>query len=69
MQGSRNIFRTAFSMNLLEDGDMWMQMIISCNRTVHTYDEGLARDISRTIVDNYLPLLRKFAAVMRGEMA
>ena len=69
IRGSRDAFRTALSMDLIADGDMWMQMIVSRNRTVHTYDESLARDLSRTIVRDYLPLFKDLASVMRGEIA
>ncbi len=68
IRGSRDAFRMALNMNLINDGDTWMQMIVSRNRAVHTYDESLARDIGRTIVDDYLPLFKNFADVMRGEM-
>jgi nucleotidyltransferase substrate binding protein (TIGR01987 family) len=69
IRGSRDAFRTALSMDLIADGDMWMQMIVSRNRTVHTYDESVARDLSRTIVRDYLSLFKDLANVMRGEIA
>ena len=69
IRGSRDAFRTALSMDLIADGDMWMQMIVSRNRTVHTYDESVARDLSRTIVRDYLSLFKDLANVMRGGIA
>ncbi len=37
--GSRSASRLAFSLGLVEDGQVWMDMLESRNRTVHTYDE------------------------------
>lgn len=68
IRGSRDAFRMALNMNLIGDGDTWMQMIASRNRTVHTYDESLARELSHTIVRDYLPCFKDLADVMRGEM-
>ncbi len=39
--GSRTAVRLAFNLGLLEDGQLWMDMIESRNRTVHAYDESI----------------------------
>ena len=36
--GSRSAVRLAFNMGLIEQGQIWMDMIESRNRTVHAYD-------------------------------
>ena len=37
IMGSRDATRDAFKKGLLENGEAWMQMIITRNKAVHTY--------------------------------
>ncbi len=43
--GSRDAIRNAFSLNLISDGDMWMDMIKSRIKTSHTYNDETAQEI------------------------
>jgi nucleotidyltransferase substrate binding protein (TIGR01987 family) len=56
IQGSRDIFRLAFKMGLIDDGSKWMDMIQSKIQTVHTYDEKIANKIVDLILNHYYPL-------------
>lgn len=51
--GSRDATKEAFNLGLIEDGEVWMQMIKSRNITSHTYDEGTATEIIILIKDFY----------------
>ncbi|WP_077369582.1 nucleotidyltransferase substrate binding protein [Anaerosalibacter sp. Marseille-P3206] len=51
--GSRDATKKAFLLDLIEDGDIWMQMIKSRNLTSHTYDESTADDIITLVKDLY----------------
>jgi nucleotidyltransferase substrate binding protein (TIGR01987 family) len=62
--GSRSAIREAFNKDLLEDGQSWMEMIESQNRTVHTYDEAILEEEFHKVVDRYYPLLVKFRSKM-----
>jgi nucleotidyltransferase substrate binding protein (TIGR01987 family) len=53
IQGSRDAFRTAFKQGLIEDGETWMNMIESRIQTTHTYNESVASDIAKDIINNY----------------
>jgi nucleotidyltransferase substrate binding protein (TIGR01987 family) len=53
--GSRDAFRLAFQRGLIENGEIWMEMIKSRVLTSHTYNEDVADDISRRIVAEYYP--------------
>lgn len=48
--GSRDATRKAFEMNLIPDGQIWMDMIKSRNDISHNYDDEIATDV----VDNIL---------------
>lgn len=51
--GSKNVTRESFSQGLIEDGEVWMEMIKSRNLTSHTYDQKLADEIHSKIVREY----------------
>ena len=51
--GSRDAIRKAFQLGIIEDGEIWMDMIKSRNRTSHTYNEDTAKEISRTVISVY----------------
>ena len=40
--GSRDATREAFALQLIENGELWMDMIRSRNKTSHTYNEETA---------------------------
>ena len=53
--GSKNATRQAFKEGLIENGEMWMDMIKSRNLTSHAYDKDLAEEIIANIIHNYYP--------------
>ncbi|MBU4262170.1 MAG: nucleotidyltransferase substrate binding protein [Proteobacteria bacterium] len=54
--GSRDAIRKAFELGLVEDGEGWMDMLKSRNLTSHTYNEEVADEICRAVLQNYFPL-------------
>lgn len=57
--GSRDAFRKAFQLGIIEDGATWMDMIKSRNRTTHTYNEETANEISRTVISVYFDAFKE----------
>jgi nucleotidyltransferase substrate binding protein (TIGR01987 family) len=53
--GSRDAFRKAFQLGLVEDGNLWMDMLQSRNKTTHTYNEETAREICQAVTEDYYP--------------
>jgi nucleotidyltransferase substrate binding protein (TIGR01987 family) len=58
--GSRDATREAFQLSLISDGDIWMDMIGSRNKTSHTYNEKTADEIYSKILNEYYPLFLEF---------
>ena len=56
--------REAFNRGLLENGEAWMEMIKSRNKTSHTYDLKVADDIVEKILSPYFPLFKIFHSTM-----
>lgn len=51
--GSKDSTREAFKRGLLEDGDVWMEMIRSRNLTSHIYDQATVRRITDDICQHF----------------
>lgn len=62
--GSRDATREAFNTGLIEDGEEWMEMITSRNKTSHTYNDEIAKEISKNIIECYYKLFVKFKEKM-----
>lgn len=62
--GSRDATREAFQLQLIVDGEVWMDMIASRNKTSHTYNEETANEIYRKILKDYYPAFLAFSKNM-----
>ena len=62
--GSRDATREAFNAELIEKGDIWMEMIKSRNKTSHTYNEETADEIYSKILNEYHSVFLDFQQVM-----
>lgn len=71
IQGSKDTIRLAFKRGLVENGEVWMNMIKSRTLTSHTYNEDLADEIVSAILNNYyqefVKLQKKLSALARKE--
>ena len=52
--GSRDTTRAAFAAGLIQEGDLWMQMIQSRNQTTHTYNEEIVEQIVAAVTGGYI---------------
>lgn len=64
IRGSRDATREAFKNDLLKDGEIWMDMINSRNRSSHTYNEEVAYEIAQKITEHYFEAFRAFKSKM-----
>jgi len=62
--GSKGAVRHAFNKGLIEDGQVWMDMIKDRNLAAHSYDEKTAEDLAAAITGNYYNQLATFAGKM-----
>jgi nucleotidyltransferase substrate binding protein (TIGR01987 family) len=53
INGSRDSFRLAFRRGIIENGELWMDMVKSRTLTSHTYNEDIARQIASDITEKY----------------
>ena len=62
--GSRDATREAFQKGLITNGSEWMEMIVSRNKTSHTYNLNVAEDIVNKILTSYYGLFTLFQLKM-----
>lgn len=63
--GSRDAQREAFNRGLINDGEIWMEMIKSRNQTAHTYNEPVALNIVSKI-PRYHDIFNDFLKTMKA---
>lgn len=64
--GSRSATREASNKELISNGEVWMKMIETRNRAVHTYLEEILKTEYRNIVEDYYPVLKSFRQKMKS---
>jgi nucleotidyltransferase substrate binding protein (TIGR01987 family) len=62
--GSKGAVRHAFNKELIEDGQVWMDMIEGRNISSHSYDEEIAEKLFRKITQIFTPQMKVFAEKM-----
>ena len=60
--GSRDAIRLAFRVGLIENGEIWLDMIKKRNNTTHVYDEETAQSVSLVVSDEYMKEFRSLKA-------
>jgi nucleotidyltransferase substrate binding protein (TIGR01987 family) len=65
MYGSKDATREAFKAGLIENGEVWMDMIESRNLTSHTYNEEIAAAVVSAIINSYFDEFSAFYARMQ----
>ncbi len=53
--GSKDTVRLSFREGIIENGEIWMAMIKSRNLSSHSYVVETAEELSRAILDSYIP--------------
>jgi len=64
--GSKSAVKNAFQNGLIDDGQIWMDMIESRNISSHSYDEETANKIIEQIKNIYFLHFQKFLNKMEG---
>ncbi len=55
----RAAIKKAFETGLIEEGHVWMELLLDRNLTAHTYSEGTADKVEQLIQQKYYPVIRK----------
>jgi nucleotidyltransferase substrate binding protein (TIGR01987 family) len=66
IQGSRDAFRLAYNRGLISKGETWMKMIESRTMTSHTYNEEIADEIAKAVLEEYFLLFSDLFQTMEN---
>lgn len=58
IRGSRDAVRLAYRYSIIDDADIWMDMISARNMTTHTYDPDILSTVLEEIVNTFYPCLK-----------
>lgn len=56
----RSVIKESYKQNLIENGELWLDILEDRNLTSHTYDENTANRIKDNIVNKYVLEFEKF---------
>jgi len=62
--GSKNAIRHAFNKGLIDDGEIWMDMVKGRNLASHSYDEETVEKLRIEIINKYYGQFLKFEEKM-----
>lgn len=65
LYGSRDTTRAAFRNELIENGEVWMDMVDKRNLTSHTYDEETTAQVVTTICSTYFHAFGRLLAKLQ----
>ena len=60
----RSTIRCAYKHRLIENGDLWIEMMLDRNRTSHMYDEATAIEIVKLIKEKYIHEFNKLKNII-----
>lgn len=61
----KQVLKTAYGNQMINDESVWLDMLESRNRTSHIYDDRIAAKIARDISTRFLPVLEDLAEYFR----
>jgi len=61
----RSAIKKAFEVGLIENGHVWMNLLLDRNLSAHTYDEEKATQVEELIHERYFPLLKQLYQTLK----
>ncbi len=63
----REVLKQAFQAGVLQNGDVWLEMLSKRNLLAHTYGEAMAKEAYRLIKEEYYPCMLELIDWFRGQ--
>ena len=61
----REVIKESFSHKLIDDGEIWINMMLARNSLSHLYDEGISREIYLNIKNTYISQIEKLVEKLK----
>ena len=55
VENPRSAIKESFAQNIIEDGQIWIEMMETRNKTSHTYKEDFAKQTAESILNIFIP--------------
>ena len=62
----KSVFKEAFTQRLIEDETIWLLMLNDRNKTSHLYNEKMANEIAKRIVNTYIEVFETLIAKIQS---
>jgi nucleotidyltransferase substrate binding protein (TIGR01987 family) len=69
VRSPREAFQEGFAAGVIDEGDLWIEMLDDRNVTSHTYNETEAKEIFEKVKHKYFNILYRLREVVEGELA
>lgn len=66
--GPRDVIKQSFANGIIQNGDLWLEMLESRNLSTHLYDEEKMKDISDKIAESYLAEFESLKTMVEGKL-
>ena len=64
----RETIKEAFQSNIIENGQIWIDMMESRNKTSHTYNVEFANQLALEILEKYIPQFENLYTFFKGKI-
>ena len=65
---TRDVIKESFKTELLDDGEIWLEMLEKRNLMSHTYDEVIFRSVLNDIESRYFDQLKKIYVLFKSQV-
>lgn len=65
---TRDVIKESFKTELLDDGEIWLEMLEKRNQMSHTYDEVIFRSVLNDIESRYFDQLKKIYVLFKSQL-
>ena len=62
----RQVIKQAFQQQIIEDGQLWIDMLEARSTMSHAYDEQKVQEAAQAIVEYFYPALQALSAYLTG---
>lgn len=64
----RETIKESFQNNIIQDGQIWIDMMESRNKTSHTYNVDFANQLANDILEKYIPQFENLHTFFKGKI-
>ncbi len=68
VKSPREVIKTAYQYDLVDNGEVWIVMLMSRNNVTHQYEEEMSEEIASEIIEIYLDEIKKLYEKLKMEI-